>query len=261
MFVTGIDIGSLSAKVIILKDDRIFARAISRTGADTNETARRVMRSALVAGPDRLGLKDMAHIVSSGYGRLVVPFSNSNVTEISCHARGNHWISPEVRTILDMGGQDCKAIRCNKYGKATNFVMNEKCAAGTGRYLERINRILGVELDEIGPKSLEVVEGAAKIKSYCAVFAQRDAVSLLREGRHLNDILAGACEAIVSRVYSLLQKVSVEEVFAISGGVGKNVGVVKRLEQKLGVKAFISSDPEFMGAIGAALFARERANK
>jgi benzoyl-CoA reductase subunit A len=157
-----------------------------------------------------------------------------------------------------MGGQDCKAIRCDEKGKVTNFVMNDKCAAGTGRYLERTADTLGLPLEDTGALSLQPVDGAATISSFCAVFAQSEIISLLRQGRHVNDLLAGACEAITERTSSLLGRVEVEEVFSITGGVAKNTGVVKRLAEKLGVKAVIAPDPQIVGAVGAALFARER---
>jgi predicted CoA-substrate-specific enzyme activase len=203
-------------------------------------------------------LEEIEYSVATGYGRVNVPFAQVTVTEISCHARGNHWFFPQVRTILDMGGQDCKAIRCDGNGRLTNFTMNDKCAAGTGRYLERVASSLGLGLEEIGPLSLQWVEGPLPISSTCAVFAEGDIVSLQRAGKHPNDILAGATDAIVDRVIALLERVGIEEALCVSGGVAKNLGVVKRLEKKLNMKAHIAPEPQIVGALGAALFALDK---
>jgi benzoyl-CoA reductase subunit A len=142
-----------------------------------------------------------------------------------------------------------------------SFAMNDKCAAGTGRYLERIAALLGLSLDEIGPQSFNTVEGSVPIPNYCAVFAERDAKFLVRQGKNRNDILAGACEAIIERVYLLLARVGIQEAFSISGGVAKNSGVVRRLEDRLGVKAHIAQDSQIVGALGAALFAQNLVQK
>ncbi|MFC1928774.1 acyl-CoA dehydratase activase [Chloroflexota bacterium] len=261
MITAGVDIGSLSANAVVMENGKIIGWSSILTGPDSTETAWEVMRKTLETCQHGLGLEDIDYIVSTGYGRIVVPFSQAMITEISCHTRGNHWFFPEVHTILDMGGQDCKAIRCDAQGKVLNFVMNDKCAAGTGRYLERVAAALGIPLKKIGPKSLETVEGPAKISAYCAVFALRDIMVLLREGKHPADILAGASDAIVSRIIPLLQRVGIEEAFAISGGVAKNVGVVKRLERELGLKANIAFDSQIVGAVGACIFAREMSLK
>ena len=260
MISAGIDIGSLSANVVILGEAGIIASHTIRTGPNSVETAWRVMREAVEIANSRLeGLKleDIDRIVATGYGRVIVPFSDSTVTEISCHARGNHWVFPEVRTILDMGGQDCKSIRCDSEGRVITFEMNDKCAAGTGRYLERAASTLGVGLEEFGRLSLQTIEGPAIINSICTVYAQRDILLLQRQGVDRNDILAGVCKAIVARIYPMLKRVGIEGVFVISGGVAKNVGVVRWLEEKAGIKAHIPSDPQIMGALGAALFARQ----
>jgi len=255
MPVAGVDIGSLSAKAVVLENGNIAASALIPTGPDSEDAARKVMDQVLKAGV--FDMSDLDYIVSTGYGRLNVPFAHKKITEISCHAKGAAWFFPAVRTILDMGGQDCKAIRCGGQGKVTNFVLNDKCAAGTGRYLERIARLLGLSLEEIGPRSLAPVDGPLSIDSACAVFAENDVLHLLRQGKHVNDILAGAAEALVNRIVSLLQKVGFEETFSISGGVAKNIGIVRRLETRLGVQAVIAPEPQLVGAIGAALLARE----
>jgi len=254
MIVSGIDIGSLSVKALIMGDgQKILGSSIALTGLDPVESASTVMKQALKEA--NLSSADIEYTVATGYGRINVPFAQDSITEISCHARGSNWLFPTVRTILDMGGQDCKAIRCDENGGITGFAMNDKCAAGTGRYLERVAATLNLELDQIGPLSLRPIEGPLYINSTCVVFAEGDIIKLMREGKHTNDILAGAMDAIVERIIALLERVGIEMDLCISGGVAKNIGVVDRLERKLGIKAFIAAEPQIVGALGAALFA------
>ena len=255
MITAGIDIGSMTAKAVLLKDSKILSSSLIPTGPDSPVTAKKAMDEALKNG-NALNLEDVDYIVSTGYGRVVVPFAQKNVTEISCHAKGAHWVFPEVRTILDMGGQDCKAIRCDENGKVTNFVMNDKCAAGTGRFFDIIAETMGLRLEDLGELSLKM-EKTEEISNYCAVFAKSEVMSLLLEGASRNDILAGCCEAVSARVSPLLKTVDPEPEFAISGGIAQNIGVVKRVEEKIGLKANIAPEPQLIGAIGAALFAAE----
>jgi len=251
----GVDIGSLTAKALILEDDRVVAWSLLPAGASSSIAAEKAMDSALEK--TSLSLSDIDYTVSTGYGRLVVPFAQRNITEISCHARGVHWLFPKARTILDMGGQDCKAIRCDDSGKVTSFVMNDKCAAGAGRSMEVMARLLQLPLDDVGRLSLEIVEAEVPVSSTCVVFAKSEALSHLRHGKHPNDILAGVCEALAARVHALLNRVGVESEFVISGGIAKNVGIVKRLADKTGLTPQIPDEPQIVGALGAALFARE----
>jgi len=255
-YFAGIDIGSLSSKSLIMDDSRIIGWGITLTSPSSEESAYNAINLALETC--NLSLKDIGYIVSTGYGRINVPFSDTTITEISCHAKGSNWLFPQVQTILDIGGQDCKAIRCDENGKVVNFILNDKCAAGTGRYLERVARTLDLELSQIGPLSLQPVEGAVPISSFCAVFAERDVVEWMRTGKHINDILAGAMDAIVDRVSSLLSQVGVVPEFCISGGVAKNTGVVKRLEERFGLPVQVATEPQIIGALGAALFAAEK---
>ncbi len=257
MIVGGVDIGSSSAKAVIVMDGEVIASSIIPTGVDSSETAQRAMEAALMATDSlSLSMKDLNYVVSTGYGRRNVPFAQKDITEISCHARGIVSVFPTVRTILDMGGQDCKAIRCDSQGKVETFVMNEKCAAGTGRYVERVAKTLSIPLQDIGSLSLQTVEGPAEISSFCTVFAQEDVTSLLRQGKHVNDVLAGVCEALAERIQVLIKRVGLVEDFAITGGIAKNIGVVQRLERNLGVKACMAPDPQIIGALGAAMFAQ-----
>jgi len=255
MLTMGIDIGSLTGKALILKDNEILDWTLMRTGADSGETAAKVSQDLLRKA--NLTLEDMDFIVSTGYGRIVVPFANKNITEISCHAKGANWFFPGVRTILDMGGQDCKAIRCDSIGKVTDFVMNDKCAAGAGRSMEIMADLLDVPLQELGQRSLETVNGEVSVSSTCVVFARSEVLGHLRQGVHRNDLLAGSCGALATRVYSLLKRVGLENDFVISGGIAKNIGVVKRVEKDTGLNANICFEPQIVGALGAALFARD----
>lgn len=257
MFYVGIDIGSLSTKsVIIDEQQKIIACDVILTSPDSEGSGREVLRRVL----EKTGMNaDLIEgVVATGYGRINLSFANSHVTEISCHARGINYCFPEVQTILDIGGQDCKVIRCNSKGQVLDFSMNVKCAAGTGRYLERVAATLGIDLFEFGPRSLEVVERPCEITSFCAVFAERDVIMLLRQGKHPNDILAGAAEAIVNRIRPLIDKVGMKPEFAISGGVAKNLGVVSRLKRVYSIEPRIPFESQIAGALGAALFALDR---
>ena len=259
MIVAGIDIGSLSSKAAIMEDNKILSWSLDRTGPDSEAISRKVMDETLRKA--NLKMSDLAYIVSTGYGRVVVPFANKSITEISCHAKGANYFFPGTRTILDMGGQDCKGIRCDETGKVKAFIMNDKCAAGAGRYIEVVADLLDEQLEEIGPKSLKIVEKVHDIASNCAVFAKSEIMTLLRSGVYKNDIMAGVCEALAKRVVELLQKVTIEKELSITGGIGKNIGVVQRVEEKIGMKAFICFEPQIVGAVGAAIFARERAER
>lgn len=255
MITLGVDIGSLSGKAVILKDNEILAWEVILTGPDSVETGKAVTDTVLAnAG---LKLDDMEYIVSTGYGRIVIPFAHKNITEISCHAKGANFFFPKARTILDMGGQDCKAIRCDDKGKVTDFVMNDKCAAGAGRSMGIVAELAGIPIEDLGPLSLDMKNGAVPVSSTCVVFARSEILSYIRKGVHKNDVLAGACEALVSRVYNLLKRVGIQEEFVISGGIAKNIGVVKRIEDKLGMKANICFEPQLVGALGAAIFGKE----
>ena len=254
MYVAGIDIGSSTTKVVVLNQRHTVAARITETMPDSSEKAESIVAEA-ISGCG-LGPKDLSYVVATGYGRVNVPFANRTVTEIACHAKGVHFVFPGARTVLDMGGQDCKAIRVDDKGNHQSFIMNDKCAAGTGRFLEVIARTIGVPLSELGPLSLQA-KAPIRISSVCTVFARSEVVRSLRKGVPKADIAAGICEATAERVVTLLKRVGIEPEFVISGGIGKNDGVVKRVEAKLGIPAQIPPEPQIMGALGAALFARE----
>jgi predicted CoA-substrate-specific enzyme activase len=210
---------------------------------------------------DHLKIEDMACIVSTGYGRAIVPFAHRNITEITCHCRGAQWFVPGVATILDVGGQDTKGIRVGANGEVADFMMNDKCAAGTGRFMEIIAEVLHVPLSEIGSLSLKSTK-VLPFSTTCAAFGRGAAVALMKEGERKEDILAGLHEAIASRVMAVVKKVGIADKFAITGGIGKNVGLVSKIEQKLdGLKVNLPQEPMIVGALGAALFALDRARK
>ena len=255
MITLGVDIGSLTGKALVLEDDEILAWDVILTGPDSIETGTQVTDNVLNKAGRKLD--EMDFIVSTGYGRIVIPFANKNISEISCHAKGANWFFPKARTILDMGGQDCKAIRCDETGKVTDFVMNDKCAAGAGRSMGIVSGFVNVPVEQIGPKSLEAEGEGVPISSTCVVFARSEILGYLRKGVPKSEILAGACEALVSRVKGQLKRVGVEDDFVISGGIAKNIGVVKRIEKRLETSAHICFEPQIVGALGAAIFGRE----
>ncbi len=259
MITCGIDVGSLSAEAAIFVDRNLEAYSLIRTGPDSAETALSALKVALEK--TAILQQDIEFTVATGYGRVIVPFADRNISEISCHAKGAHYFHASVRTILDMGGQDCKAIRCDENGKVTSFIMNDKCAAGTGRAMEVMASLLQVPLEEIGVRSLEFDGNPVKISNTCVIFAKSEVLSLMREGVPINEILAGLCDSVAERVKVLLQRLGIEDDFVISGGISKNSGVVKRLEQKLDVCAHIPEEPQIVGAVGAALFARDLLNR
>ncbi|MCC2253635.1 acyl-CoA dehydratase activase [Ruminococcus sp. CLA-AA-H200] len=256
MYVMGIDSGSTSTNAVIMDQDRkIRAFSVVRTGAKSGVSADKVLSDVL----EKAGLKreDISWIVSTGYGRVSIDFADENVTEISCHGKGAHYFNPKIRTILDIGGQDSKAIRLNENGEVKDFVMNDKCAAGTGRFLEMIARTLEVSLDDLGAIALTSQE-KIEITSMCSVFAESEVISLIANNKEKADIADGVCHAIASKASGLLKRVGMEPEFMMTGGVAKNPGVVRAVEEKIGSKLYICEEPEIVGAAGAALYALEK---
>ena len=256
MYVLGIDSGSTSTNAVIMDRDRkIKAFSVVRTGAKSGVSAQKALDEVL----QRAGLarEDISWIVSTGYGRVSIEFADENVTEISCHGKGAHYFNPKIRTILDIGGQDSKAIHLNEKGEVKDFVMNDKCAAGTGRFLEMIARTLEVSLDELGAIALTSAE-KIEITSMCSVFAESEVISLIANNKEKADIADGVCHAIANKAFGLLRRVGLEPDFMMTGGVAKNPGVVRAVEEKIGAKLYICEEPEIVGATGAALYALER---
>ncbi len=256
MYVLGIDSGSTSTNAVIMNRDRqIVAFSVVRTGAKSGVSAQKALEDVLNRAS--LSREDISWIVSTGYGRVSIPFADENVTEISCHGKGAHYFNPKIRTILDIGGQDSKGIRLSDTGEVKDFVMNDKCAAGTGRFLEMIARTLEVSLDELGAIALTSTE-KIEITSMCSVFAESEVISLIANNREKADIANGVCCAIANKAFSLLRRVGMEPEFMMTGGVAKNPGVVRAVEEKIGAKLYICEEPEIVGATGAALYALEK---
>lgn len=255
MITAGCDVGSLTAEAVIIEDNSIISSEIIRVRPRPEQSAQDVMGKALAKA--HLSLEDINYCISTGYGREKIPFANDNISEISCHGKGAWWLISSIRTVIDVGGQDCKVIKVDRQGKLLNFVMNDKCAAGTGRFLEIMARTLGVELEEIGLLSL-LAKSPAAITNVCSIYAEVEVASYIAQGMDLHDLAAGISRAMATRVNALVARVGIEEDVCITGGVAKNVGVVKDLEEMLGIKAReFKVDPQIVGALGAALFARE----
>ncbi len=257
MIVAGVDVGSTATKAVLLDENRaILARSMVDTGANVVRAAERSFREALA----KAGLEDweVGYTVGTGYGRYKVSFGNAQVTEISCHARGASFLFPLTRTILDIGGQDTKAIRIGERGEVLDFCMNDKCAAGTGRFLAAAADVMELPLDEIGPVSQRSAK-ALKITNVCTVFVESEIMSQLARGARVEDILAGVHASIAARSIGLLRRVGLEDEITFTGGVSRNTGMVAALEARLGRRINVSPDSQFIGAIGASLFALERA--
>ena len=252
-FAVGVDIGSLTAKsVVIGSDDRIVSYKIIQGKIVDEKAALTSLRLALEQA--HLTETDVGFLVTTGYGRNMVVFGDKNITEISCHARGANFLFPEARTVIDIGGQDSKVIALNGEGGVVNFAMNDKCAAGTGRFLEVMAGAMAVPLEEMGPFSLEAEDPAA-ISSICTVFAESEVISLKARGRSKQDIIAGIHEAVGRRMHSMVNQAGLKLPAVMSGGVAKNVGVVRVLERLLQTRMIMPPEPQIVGALGAALFA------
>ncbi len=256
MFFAGIDIGSLTSKAIILDDGgHVVGQAITLTGAFSQKAGEAAFEIALsMAGIETSHVK---YVLATGYGRKNIPFADAEMTEISCHAKGAHNLFPEVRTIIDIGGQDSKTIAVNKAGVPVNFIMNDKCAAGCGRFLEVMARALETEIDRMGELSLKSNK-AVQISSMCTVFAESEVVSAVAGKADRNDIISGIHQAIAKRVSIMVDHVGLAERVMMSGGVAKNIGVVRALENQLGTTILVPEEPQMVGALGAALISLER---
>jgi len=257
MIVAGVDVGSTATKAVLVDDNgRVVARALSDTGANVVRAAEKAFRMALA----ETGLEewDVGYTVGTGYGRYKVPFGNAQITEISCHAKGAIALFPGTRTILDIGGQDTKAIRINELGEVLDFCMNDKCAAGTGRFLSAAADVMELPIDDIGPVSLRARK-ALKITNVCTVFVEAEIMNQLARGSSVEEILAGVHASIAGRSIGLMRRVGLEDEITFTGGVSRNRGMVAALEGRLERKLNLHTDAQFNGAIGAALFALERA--
>ena len=253
----GVDVGAVSSQAVIVADGKILAYGNMRTGSDSPDSARNAYRFALEAVG---GLPEdrMDGCIGTGYGRVNVPFADRSVTEITCHARGaNHIYGPQVRTVLDVGGQDIKVIRCDETGQVTDFLMNDKCAAGTGRGMEVFADLLGVPVTEVGERSFQYPGDEPRaVSSTCVVYARSEATDLLRRGWTTEQVLAAYCKAMVERICSLIERIGAQAGFAVTGGLAKNRGIMDRLMPMVGLPLMKTGwDTQIAGAAGAALIA------
>jgi predicted CoA-substrate-specific enzyme activase len=254
IYFAGIDLGSTMTKVVVTDEhDEILARVIDHTGPEHRRLANKVMDQALEQ--TGLSFNEISFVVATGYGRIIVPFADRQITELSCHARGIFHFFPDVRLAIDIGGQDAKGLKIDN-GKLKDFIMSDKCAAGTGRFLDVLAKVLGVRTEDLGTISLKSTKKVS-ISSICTVFAQHEVVSRLSEGAALEDIVAGIHDAIAVRTAKMVGRLKTESDVFFTGGVAKNIGVVKALEENLGRKVFVPKEPLLTGAFGAALLGKE----
>ncbi|ACL06573.1 CoA-substrate-specific enzyme activase [Desulfatibacillum aliphaticivorans] len=256
MITAGCDVGSLTSKAVVIRDGRIIGSAIIRSSSRPEISAQKVMDEALEKA--KISQSDVEYCVGTGYGRDNIPFVDLARSEIACHARGAVWLAPATKTIIDIGGQDCKAIRLDKNGRVEKFLTNDKCAAGTGRFLEVMAKLLGVSVDDLGKMSKKSREPVT-LASTCTVWAQADVIQYVNSGIPLEDVGAGVNNAMAGRVATLANAVHAQREVAMTGGVAKNAGVVKSLEKLIGHKVTIirKADPQLAGAIGAAVLASD----
>jgi (R)-2-hydroxyacyl-CoA dehydratese activating ATPase len=253
-YAAGVDVGSTQTKCVIFDEHReIVARALVETGANVTRAAERAFDAALVSM--QMDRKQIMCVVGTGYGRFKVTFGDLQITEISCHAKGACSIFPGTRTVIDMGGQDAKGIKVQD-GEVLDFVMNDKCAAGTGRFLATAAEALAVPLSDLGELSLQA-RNPVRLSTVCTVFVESDIMAYLAQGKKVPDILGGIHAAIAARTVALVRRVGLEPEITFTGGVSRNLGMVHALEEKLGVRLNVCDDSHYMGAIGAAAFALE----
>ena len=256
----GIDIGSTCAKVAVLdEDENILHQSVQPTGWSSVDTAEIIKNMLLEKGI----CPETGKVVATGYGRVSVPYADKTVTEITCHARGAVWLHKKKdMTVIDIGGQDIKAISIDENGAVKNFLMNDKCAAGTGRFLEMMARTLGLSLEEMSTKGLEWKENVV-ISSMCTVFAESEVVSLVAQNKNVADIIHGLNVSVASKVGALAARLGKNNPgeYMMTGGVAKNKGITNALEEKLGAKLYICDEAQLCGALGAALFAYEKCKK
>ncbi|MHA1384179.1 MAG: acyl-CoA dehydratase activase [Candidatus Helarchaeota archaeon] len=261
MITAGLDIGSLTTKCAFYDGKKIIGYYISRSGHEFERAGNEVYKNAL----NNVELKesDVSYLVATGYGRASIDFANATITEITCHGKGAHFsLGDKIKTVIDIGGQDSKAIALGKNGKVIDFQMNDKCAAGTGRFIEVMAHALGISIDQMGDISL-TSEKPANISSMCTVFAESEVISLFAKGVNKADIIAGIHKSIAKRVVGMVKRITLREQVCFCGGVAKNKGVHKAIEEELNIssKVLIPEEPQINGAIGAAILAWDEANQ
>jgi predicted CoA-substrate-specific enzyme activase len=254
LLVCGVDVGAATAKAVVLEDNCLVAYSVLSTGYSVKIAAEKVVKEAL--GKNNLSNREFDYVISTGWGRYGVPFANKTVTEIICHAKGSKFLIPSTRTVVDIGGQDSKVISLDEAGNIINFVMNDKCAAGTGRFLEVMANVLEIKLEKMGEISL-TSERPCSISNTCTVFAETEIVSLRADGKERKDLIAGIHNSIASRVYILGVSMGYTKDVVFTGGVAKNVGVRTSLERLIGTEVLVPKECQIAGALGAALIAQD----
>ena len=255
-YAAGVDVGSTQTKAIIVDEQkRIVARSLTDTGAYLVRAADRAFQTAL----DEAGLSrsEVEQVIGTGYGRFKVEFGDAQVTEISCHAKGAWALIPATRTVIDIGGQDTKAIKVSDRGEVLDFAMNDKCAAGSGRFLTNSAEAVGLQVSEMGERSMAAKQ-PVRLSTVCTIFVESDILQYLAQGKKVEDILAGVHGSIAARTVALVRRVGAESEVTFTGGVSRNVGIVKAVEGKLAMHVNVSPDSHYTGALGAAIFAMER---
>ncbi len=254
MYTAGIDIGTISTKAVIMRDGQLLASRVILTGYNAENAGKKVFDAVL--DDLQISASAITRIVATGYGRKSLAMADKSITEIMCHATGARYLNPLIRSIIDIGGQDSKAILLDDHGKVANFAMNDKCAAGTGRFLEVMARAMEVDLDEFGRMSLKA-DLSARISSLCTVFAESEIISLIAKGEKRENIIAGIHESICVRVLAMANRIGIKPPVMMTGGVAKNIGVVRAFEKAIGSPIEVSDYAQVNGAIGAALLAQD----
>ncbi len=259
MIVAGCDVGSTTGKAVVMDENlKVLGSSVTPSTFDPEKTSREALTAALKSVDGINALEDLDYIVGTGYGRIEVPFANDNVSEITCHAIGAHHLDPAIRTVIDIGGQDCKAVALREDGHVLEFAMNDKCAAGTGRFFEGMGRAFNMSLDEFSTLSMKS-DNPAPISSQCSVFAESEVISLVSQRTPPEDVAAGVQDSVAKRLFALARRVGIREQLTITGGCAKNMGLMRFVERRVKVKVTaLSMDPQLVGALGAAVLAAKK---
>jgi predicted CoA-substrate-specific enzyme activase len=255
LLLAGIDVGAATAKAVVLNANKILSSHVLPTGDSVTGAAETVMKITLDAIP--LAREKLDYVIATGYGRKAVSFADEAITEISCHAKGVNMLLPEARTVIDIGGQDSKVIEVDEKGNIVNFMMNDKCAAGTGRFLEVMAKVLNADIQDIGLLSLDGTD-PCQISNTCTVFAESEMVALRADGKRREDILAGIHSAMAHRVAIMGSAIGFRDRVVFTGGVARNVGMQKALQDRIGKDVLVPENPQIVGALGAAIIARDK---